>query len=90
MELLHRIPVFISTNRDIDYWVPPVDGDALNTRSVTFMLKREIRGLSKRAAAIENSLDPPPGTITLADFIHLYEINKEAINEHVLVSIKKN
>ena len=68
MEMLRRIPIFISTKRDIDYWVPPADGEALQSRCKTFTLTVEIKRLSDRALS-QSGLDPPPGQITLDDFL---------------------
>lgn len=82
METLHRIPIFISTNRDIDYWVPPADGQALQSRSKTFELKKEIRGLSDRANT-NDTIGEPPGRITLEDFVAIYKKNEDQIEEYV-------
>ncbi|XP_069176808.1 uncharacterized protein [Procambarus clarkii] len=86
MEPLKRIPIFISTNKPIDYWVAPADGAALQSRTKTFQFNIEIKGISDRMPA-HNSLDPPPGRITTADFLYLYYRNKQKINEFITVSI---
>ncbi|XP_069176806.1 uncharacterized protein [Procambarus clarkii] len=86
MEPLKRIPIFISTNKPIDYWVAPADGAALQSRTKTFQFNIEIKGMSDRMPA-HNSLDPPPGRITTADFLYLYYRNKQKINEFITVSI---
>lgn len=70
-EELKRIPIFISTNKDIDYWVDPKDGQALMTRCVKFTLSKEIKGLANTDHA-QNMLDGPPGQITLEDYIELF------------------
>ena len=82
MQLIPRIPIFISTNRDIEYWVPPADGEALQSRCKTFILTEEIKGLSDRAQT-QSGLDQPPAHITLDDFLKLYEEQKEEIDRHV-------
>ncbi|KAK8388932.1 hypothetical protein O3P69_020710 [Scylla paramamosain] len=82
MEQLYRIPIFISTNRDIDFWVPPADGQALQSRCKTFELTKEIKGMSDRAV-LQTGLDPPPGHISLDDFLQIYRERKETIDEHV-------
>ncbi|XP_063889314.1 uncharacterized protein LOC135116025 [Scylla paramamosain] len=82
MEQLHRIPILISTNRDIDYWVPPADGQALQSRCKTFELSKEIKGMSDRAV-LQTGLDPPPGHISLDDFLYIYRERKEEIDKHV-------
>ncbi|KAK8388550.1 hypothetical protein O3P69_020497 [Scylla paramamosain] len=89
MEQLHRIPIFISTNREIDYWVPPADGQALQSRCKTFELTKEIKGMSDRAM-LQTGLDPPPGHISLDDFLQIYRERKETIDEHVRVTQKHN
>ncbi|MPC58933.1 Non-structural protein NS1 [Portunus trituberculatus] len=82
METLHRIPIFITTNRDIDYWVSPVDGQALQSRCKTFRFKQEIKGLSDRAQT-QYGIDPPPQHISAADFLAIYQENRDDINKHV-------
>lgn len=90
MQLLTRKPIFISTNRDIGYWVPPTDSDALKSRTKTFHLLHEIKGFSDRPAD-QYQLDQPPSTITPADWLHLYDKFKQEIDRHVNVStIKQN
>lgn len=82
MQLLPRKPIFISTNRDIGYWVPPTDADALQARTKTFLLTKEIKGYSDRKAN-QSQINQPPGTITAADWLRIYEDNKEAVTAHV-------
>ena len=78
-EVLQRIPVFISTNKPIDYWVSPADGDALYSRTKTFVLRKEIKGFSDKHSN-QFGLNPPPGRITSSDFLHLFEKYKEEIS----------
>lgn len=85
MQLLTRKPIFISTNRDIGYWVPPTDSDALKSRTKTFHLVHEIKGFSDRPTA-QSQLDQPPSTVTPADWLHLYDKYKQKIDQHVHVS----
>ena len=47
-ETLRRIPIFVSTNKNLDYWIAPPDGEAINARTKTFYLKNEIQGWSDR------------------------------------------
>lgn len=81
-EKLDRTPIFISTNKPIDYWVPPQDGAALYARTKTFTFTKEIKVLSDR---IQNQfmLDAPPKQITAADFLGLYEKYRQEIQTYI-------
>ena len=79
-EVLQRIPIFTSTNKPIDYWVPPADGDALYSRTKTFTLHKEIKGFSDRHSN-QYGLNPPPGRITSSDFLALFEKYKKEISD---------
>nr|ADB12609.1 non-structural protein 1 [Penaeus stylirostris penstyldensovirus 2] len=79
-EIMGRIPIFISTNKDIDYWVPPADGKALQTRTKTFHLTRQIKGLSDRMNS-QYDINPPPDKITSDDFLGLFEEYEKEIDE---------
>ncbi|XP_047486854.1 uncharacterized protein LOC125037707 [Penaeus chinensis] len=83
-EMLHRLLIYVSTNKDIDYWVPPQDGNALYTRTKTFYLRKPIKGLSDKANH-QSALEPPPGMITTDDFLGLYETYKPLIVERIKV-----
>lgn len=67
-EKLERIPIFISTNKPIDFWVDVKDGAALRNRCKTFKLTKEIKGMANSYTS-QSLLDPPPGRITPADFL---------------------
>ena len=84
METLQRIPIFISTNKEIYYWVTPQDGEALASRSKTFTLTKYIKGLSNHSVD-QSGLPPPPGQITVDDFLAIYRKNQEEINNHVKI-----
>nr|AAM94165.1 non-structural protein 1 [Penaeus monodon] len=79
-EIMGRIPIFISTNKDIDYWVPTADGKALQTRTKTFHLTRQIKGLSDRMNS-QYDINPPPDKITSDDFLGLFEEYEKEIDE---------
>lgn len=88
MQLLARKPIFISTIRDIGYWVPQTDSDALKARTKTYQLTHEIKGFGDRPPT-QYQLTQPPGTIKPADWLHIYDKNKEAIDNYVRVSTHK-
>ncbi|XP_050712599.1 uncharacterized protein LOC126996265 [Eriocheir sinensis] len=69
---------------DIGYWVPQTDSDALKSRTKTFNLVLEIKGYADRANT-QFKLDPPPGTIKPADWLAIYDANKENIDKYVRV-----
>nr|QQY96804.1 nonstructural protein [Decapod penstyldensovirus 1] len=79
-EIMGRIPIFISTNKDIDYWVPPADGKALQTRTKTFHLTRQIKGLSDRMNS-QYDINPPPDKITSDDFLGLFQEYEKEIDD---------
>ena len=78
-EMLPRVTIFISTNKELDYWVPPEDGQALYTRTKTFLLKKPIKGLGDKKNS-QYAIDPPPGRITPDDIRGIYIKYKKDIH----------
>lgn len=63
-EVIEGIPVLISTNRELGYWIPEGDAKALDSRCKTFKFNKVIK-----SHAFANGFKRPPRTLTPADLV---------------------
>ncbi|KAF0310251.1 Non-capsid protein NS-1 [Amphibalanus amphitrite] len=80
-ELLGRVPVFASTNNVLGGFLPATDRCAIQSRTKTFNLHREIKSTGDRRN-IENPLRNPPERITPATWWEAYNRNLGLTDVH--------
>jgi hypothetical protein len=72
-EIIHRIPIFITTNQDIWSWISPDDIAPIKQRITIYKLKHTITN----AINVEGQIEKPPSILTHHDIdaliIHHYD-----------------
>ena len=80
-EILHRVPIFASTNNRLGGFLADGDRDALQSRTKTFEFNLEIRSRGDRGGSW--TIPEPPSFITPENWWNLYKRERHAINREL-------